>query len=539
MRAGPAPALLLEQDVRGEQQSRRQQVRMTQALTHVSTPVLIAAGIVGAVALIWALYADLSKGRTPPRPRPMLMAEEPTPSKPTPAAPVAPAPAEDPLHAVVVAAVARAPDDPNRVVTLLAAADRDLQAMRMVASSGDQAIGRYQEVLRLDPGNAAARQGVGVVAEKYAQVAQSAIGQLTRMAVEGGVRGTPDRPDHGGDAATVAAMRTELEAKTREAEQERTRADLLERQLQEVKGQMVRLAALEEKLQAWETDKRRIAELEKQVAAAQTQQVRIQELETRLESARAALERVNELEKRLRLVQQERSNQERQERAKKGSTTATAARSSTTGVAKASATDAIAGSPPVARNAKPTAEGVPAAARPVSDMPMIAALAGKIFPSSAAASPPAGKVTAGSPTGSDAPLPADAAEVAALSMPRIPVEGSAGAVSSVGPASPPAPGLVRPPAPADTATTGGTVFVVQLAAHRTEEKAREMEGMLRQRVGEAAGLTFSRQTAEVGGATWYRVRTNPFANREGAEQALQAIRERTGLAGMVLRQGSW
>ncbi|MBF0154109.1 MAG: SPOR domain-containing protein [Magnetococcales bacterium] len=435
----PSPPLLLDKELQSDRRPRSRRMGMVRWVARMSVPVLLVGGVIGASVLGWVVYSDASRSR--PQQQASTDKEEMPTRSPTQA--LHPTTPGDAQHAMLVAAMATTPDDPNRVVALLATADRDLQSMRLVTQSGDQAIGRYQEVLRLDPGNAAARQGIGQAAEKYAQVAQTAMGHLTRLAVEGGVRGVPG-PN--GEEIAVAALRTELEAKTKEAAQERLRADRLEKQLQEVKNQMVRLAALEEKLQAWEADKRRLAELERQVATTQNQQAHIQELENRLESARVALERVNDLEKRLRLVQERAS----QERTKKMVIAATR-------------------TPPAP--VKQPIEGTPVAS------------------------------LAPTQTQTDA-------------MPTMAIH------------------------PSVISNEEG-LFIVQLAAHRTAEKAQEMEGSLQQKVGNAAGMTFSRQTAEVGGTTWYRVRTGPFAHREGAEQALQAIKERTGVTGLVLRQGSW
>ncbi|MBF0178363.1 MAG: SPOR domain-containing protein, partial [Magnetococcales bacterium] len=430
-RHDPFSHLVVEPDLQNDRPLRGGRTGFFRLLSRMSVLLLVVGGAVGASVLGWAVHTDDAKNRS----RQQSIAEGEVMLARTPASKEVDTPGQDdPLRAV--AAVTSVPEDPGKVVALLALADRDMQAMRMMATSGDQALGRYQEALRLDPGNAAARQGVSQVAEKYAQVAQTAIGHLTRMAAEGAVRGVPVRD---GDGVTVAALRTELEAKTHEVEQERTRADLLEKQLQEVKGQMVRLAALEEKLQAWEADKNRLAELEKQVADNRAQQKRIQELETRLDAAHVALARVNDLERRLREVQERGAP----DRAKKG----------------------------VVMAALP----VPAPGSP--KRVVMAAL-----PVSASGPPDAG------------------------AMPEAHEEG---------------------------------VFFVQLAAHRTEEKARGMEESLHQKIGGLPGMAFSRQMAEVGGATWYRVRTGPFPQREVAEQALQEIRERTGIAGMVLRQGAW
>ncbi|MBF0136691.1 MAG: SPOR domain-containing protein [Magnetococcales bacterium] len=463
----PPPPLVVEQDLQSERRPRSTRAGLSRLMTHLSVTLLVAGGVVGASVLGWAVYTDETKNRS--RQQAIAQGEEMLASPPAlTAGQRAPLP-EDARPGMVVAAVATVPEDPGKVIALLAAADRDLESLRLLASSGDQAIGRYQEVMRLDPGNTAARQGVGQVAEKYAQVAQTAIGYLSRMAVEGAVRGTPLRE---ADGVAVAALRSELDAKTREAEQEHRRAELLEKQLQEVKGQMARLVALEEKLQAWEADKRRITELEKQVAAAQEQEVRMRDLETRLASAQAALERVNELEKRLRETQ-EQSRKMLMANARLPAAVPTVAKAATT---PATVMDVSSSSPT----------------------------------SLAAVAPPSARAGGAKPAAS---LPASAAV-----------------------AFPPA----RPlPTPAATASVEEGAFIVQLAAHRTAEKALEMEEVLHQKVGRDAGMAFSRQAAEVGGATWYRVRTGPFASREVAEQALQDIKQRTGISGLVLRQGRW
>ena len=64
------------------------------------------------------------------------------------------------------------PDEPDR---LLERAEASLAALRLTSPPGDNAVEQFNEVLRLDPGNAAAKSGLHQVVEKYVDLTNAAI----------------------------------------------------------------------------------------------------------------------------------------------------------------------------------------------------------------------------------------------------------------------------------------------------------------------------------------------------------------------------
>jgi hypothetical protein len=107
------------------------------------------------------------------------------------------------------------PPDPEvekreRVANLLYAASSDLEALRLTSPAGNNAYEKYREVLTLQPDNAAARQGIDAIADRYVGLAWRDLqaNNLARAAgyVQKAEQLAPGAPD-------VLAARQALDAK--------------------------------------------------------------------------------------------------------------------------------------------------------------------------------------------------------------------------------------------------------------------------------------------------------------------------------------
>lgn len=115
-----------------------------------------------------------------------------------------------------VADAADAPDapagdapEPNPVEALLAEAGADLAALRLTTPAGQNAHDKYQAVLALEPGNPAATRGLEAIANRYVQLAYTAMdkGEADKA------RGYLDKAEAlGADADATAEARTALVA---------------------------------------------------------------------------------------------------------------------------------------------------------------------------------------------------------------------------------------------------------------------------------------------------------------------------------------
>jgi len=109
----------------------------------------------------------------------------------------APAPVAEPSPAVA----------PDPVSAQLALARAAFDAGRYTEPAGDNALQHYREVLRIDPDNAAAREGVHNVVGHYLQQAQRSLAsgqpEAALLSVEQGISAVPDD-------ATLAALRTQI-----------------------------------------------------------------------------------------------------------------------------------------------------------------------------------------------------------------------------------------------------------------------------------------------------------------------------------------
>ena len=66
---------------------------------------------------------------------------------------------------------------PSPVADLIAGAAADLAALRLTTPTDNNAYGKYQAVLALDPGNEMARRGIAAIASRYVELTYRSIGQ--------------------------------------------------------------------------------------------------------------------------------------------------------------------------------------------------------------------------------------------------------------------------------------------------------------------------------------------------------------------------
>ncbi len=110
---------------------------------------------------------------------------------------------------------------------LLRSAERDLDAFQVTMASGGNAYEKYRDALQSNPDSEEARKGMIRVAEKYAHLAQVAIGHLSDLAIHGSV-GTGS-----GRSGSTPDGTDELRAKRQELMQQREQLLQLEARLRE------------------------------------------------------------------------------------------------------------------------------------------------------------------------------------------------------------------------------------------------------------------------------------------------------------------
>jgi tetratricopeptide (TPR) repeat protein len=159
-----------------------------------------------------------SPGQPPERP----VAEAPVGPQDQPAEPPAEPPAELPAELPAepepparepVAAAEPPPQPPSgpspRVARLLEQAQEDLRALRLTTPAGNNALERYRAVLDLDPANAAAREGLGRIVDRYRGLVDDA---LKKRRMERAARFLERAAGVGAAQERVQATRRALEA---------------------------------------------------------------------------------------------------------------------------------------------------------------------------------------------------------------------------------------------------------------------------------------------------------------------------------------
>jgi serine/threonine-protein kinase PpkA len=116
----------------------------------------------------------------------------------------------------------------REVARLLAQADRQLKASRLLEPPDDNAYASYRKVLELEPDNAQAKAGLGHIAGQFEQLARQrqAEGsfQESLTAIEHGLQVLPE---HAGLQALRAQVQTQIDAQARQrAEQERRQREV-------------------------------------------------------------------------------------------------------------------------------------------------------------------------------------------------------------------------------------------------------------------------------------------------------------------------
>jgi hypothetical protein len=116
----------------------------------------------GAVVLIGLVLLALPDGEPPesgtPASAPAAVAEQPAGAATAGMAPETPAPGDDP-----------------RIAELLALADADIAALRLMSPKGNNAYERYQDVLQIDPANQSATDGLRALSQRYVDLAYGAM----------------------------------------------------------------------------------------------------------------------------------------------------------------------------------------------------------------------------------------------------------------------------------------------------------------------------------------------------------------------------
>ncbi|MBF0110731.1 MAG: SPOR domain-containing protein [Magnetococcales bacterium] len=81
--------------------------------------------------------------------------------------------------------------------------------------------------------------------------------------------------------------------------------------------------------------------------------------------------------------------------------------------------------------------------------------------------------------------------------------------------------------------SGGSRFLIQIASFATTDKAKSMADRVGSVVSQGRRIPVSQVNATVSGKSYFRVRAGPFANRAGAEAALQALGQ-AGIGGSIV-----
>ncbi|MCP3676441.1 MAG: DUF1682 domain-containing protein, partial [Deltaproteobacteria bacterium] len=64
----------------------------------------------------------------------------------------------------------------RRIANLLTEAGDDIKALRLFSPKGNDALEKYREVLRLEPGNTQAKRGLEAIVGRYIAMAESTVG---------------------------------------------------------------------------------------------------------------------------------------------------------------------------------------------------------------------------------------------------------------------------------------------------------------------------------------------------------------------------
>ncbi|MBF0308724.1 MAG: SPOR domain-containing protein [Magnetococcales bacterium] len=153
-----------------------------------------------------------------------------------------------------------------QVRRLLESAQRDLAALELSSDSGRQAREKFVKVLRLDPANDGAREGMAQVVKQYASLATSAIGVLSDLAAERREFSAPADgriSDERYQELTLEIARekrraADLEAQVARLEAGQKRGPETENRLKEAATALGTMAALEEKLRQAEAELQRL-----------------------------------------------------------------------------------------------------------------------------------------------------------------------------------------------------------------------------------------------------------------------------------------
>jgi len=194
----------------------------------------------------------------------------------------------------------------REIASLLEQADAHVQAWRLTTPAGNNAQETYQQVLKLDAGNAQARAGLERIAEGYLQLAQKrrAAGALqdSLTFIE---RGLGVVPEHAELLRLREAVRAEESAAQQRQEQQKQDQQRQEQQKQDQQRQEQQKQGQQRKLEQQRQEAQRLE---------QQQKLEQQRLEQRRLDQQRRLEQQQE---RQRLLEQRRQEQQRQEQQNK------------------------------------------------------------------------------------------------------------------------------------------------------------------------------------------------------------------------------
>ena len=126
---------------------------------------------------------------------------------------------------------------------LLAAAERDLAALRLTSPFGNNAWEKYQRVLELEPGNQGALTGLQRVIESYRKLFAAALEREEFDKAEGYLakigEWDPDSPDMEKAEQRLAAARRQAEEAARQVELEQQTQETAQRKALQYAGEMV------------------------------------------------------------------------------------------------------------------------------------------------------------------------------------------------------------------------------------------------------------------------------------------------------------
>ena len=134
-------------------------------------------------------------------------------------------------------------EEEDEVARLLAAAERDLAALRLTSPVGNNAWEKYQRVLELEPGNQDALTGLQRVIESYRKLFAAALEREEFDKAEGYLakigEWDPDSPDMEKAEQRLAAARRQAEEAARQVELEQQTQETAQRKALQYAGEMV------------------------------------------------------------------------------------------------------------------------------------------------------------------------------------------------------------------------------------------------------------------------------------------------------------